>query len=117
MKEKDCLGGIAPKKLPMHLENLKILVIMFVDLVFQKFNILVCTCIIWLAVFKCVFGSYNFLFLSRWIPEEDAERSKENIHDPDDGHQPGEADTLGDDSSDRRTCGSRGRITRRFSLV
>ena len=48
-------------------------------------------------------GTYNFFFLSWWVPEEEAKRSEQDVHNSDDGHDPGEADSLSDGASDGRT--------------
>ena len=48
-------------------------------------------------------NSHYFLLLSWGIPEEDAERCKEDVDYSDNGHQPGEADVLCDGASDGRT--------------
>jgi len=59
-----------------------------------------CVCVCELRTFS---QPHYFLLLSRGVPQEDAERSEEDIHDADDGHQPREADVLGDGASDGRT--------------
>lgn len=47
--------------------------------------------------------TYNFFFLTWWIPEEETKRSKQNVNDSNDGHHPGKADGLSDGASDGRT--------------
>lgn len=62
----------------------------------------------WLTL--SVFVTYDFLFLCWGIPQEETKGSKQNVHDSNYGHHPGEANSLSNGSSNWRTYINQGQI-------